>query len=83
MIPIRDFTDQYQNRIGKDVQVLDWNRILLEAGYYPVIGYSSYRWTEKLEWCQRYLSENQYVWVGYNFYFTRSEDAVLFKLKWA
>lgn len=84
MIPVRDFTDAYDNNHKLDTKTdcFDWDKILTEEGYH-VVSVPGHNWADMHRWCQDNVDPRNYVWVGFNFYFTRHNDAVLFALKWA
>lgn len=72
-----------------DYQV-DWHYELRVAGYHEIIivdqnQHLSLRddhWQEMATWCQANIEQDHWIWLGYNFWFSRSEDAVLFSLRW-
>ena len=82
MKSVRNFTDDYYY---DQKSVLDWNNILEKEGYYRVgiTRSDSQTWVEIHAWCKNNIDPKDYVWVGFNFYFTQPNDAVLFALKWA
>ena len=63
--------------------LLDWNKILIENGYYCVGISDARKWSQIHSWLKTNVDEKEYVWAGMNFYFTNHDDAVLFALKWA
>ena len=62
-----------------------WNDELQQAGYYScnlsVID-STTRWQQAHAWCGLNIGEQHYVWTGSKFWFDRSDNLVMFSLKW-
>lgn len=86
---INDFVDNWKkwdNNFGSGLN-MTWNRRFKEAGYYKVsIKVESSEWKNILTWCEEHIGQ-RYIWVGgtnpkLDFWFERSEDAVLFALTW-
>lgn len=62
--------------------LVDWDKLLYNAGYHPV-GLSHFKnWKEVMAWCNETIGEDHYTWTGHTMWFEDREIAVLFKLRW-
>ena len=63
----------------------DWRSAYDKMNYASVLlGYIGHQqWQEVHAWCQQHFGEDHYCWTGSRFWFDRSEDAILFALRWA
>jgi len=68
---------------------IDWHYELRRAGYHEVVTINRYQhsprldhWREMSAWCQTNVEQDHWIWLGNDFWFDRSADAVLFSLRW-
>ena len=62
--------------------LVDWDKLLDDAGYYSVHISSYKHWREVMTWCNEVIGEDHYTWTGYTLWFERERDAVIFALRW-
>jgi hypothetical protein len=72
----------YVYELSTENRAFNWDKILLDAGYFKVELNSTNNWKSIHTWCQKNIPSSDYVWVGLNFYFTCHKDAIVFALKW-
>ena len=63
----------------------DWSTTFGKMNYPNVLlGRNGHRqWQEVHAWCQEQFGSDHYAWAGSRFWFDRTEDAVLFALRWS
>jgi hypothetical protein len=91
LVPISVYCGQILEQVrtrrvlDPDYQI-DWHNELRTAGYHEVViddvSPRDDHWQEMATWCQANIGHDHWIWLGYDFWFSRSEDAVLFSLRW-
>ncbi len=81
---------EYSNSIKKRLKELaptdfSWRHAYEAQGYYSVlIGEEAHlHWNLVHRWCEENVGREHYSWTGSRFWFEKSEDAVMFSLRWS